>query len=50
LRVTPRWQNVRSHGLVLLEQRDGVEVRESYPIQASDSPSELAKELIRTPE
>jgi len=39
--------NVSSRGLVLLEQRDGVEIRESYPVQAADSPSELGpQELI----
>lgn len=38
--------NVRSRGLVLLEQRDGEEVRESYPIQASDSPAELGPQRL----
>jgi 2-dehydropantoate 2-reductase len=33
--------HVRAQGLVLLEQRDGAEARESFRIEASDRPSEL---------
>jgi 2-dehydropantoate 2-reductase len=40
-------ENVRSRGLVLLEQLDGDEGRESHRIQASDSPAELGpQELV----
>jgi 2-dehydropantoate 2-reductase len=39
--------NIRARGIVLLERQGGEELRESYPVQASESPAELGpQELI----
>jgi len=38
--------NVRSHGLVLLEERDGAQVRESFPIEATERPEELGPQDV----
>jgi 2-dehydropantoate 2-reductase len=38
--------NVRSQGLVLLDEQDGTEVRESFPIEATDRPEELGPQDV----
>jgi 2-dehydropantoate 2-reductase len=39
-------ENVRSQGLVLLERQGDAEVRESFPVEASDRPEELGPQEV----